>query len=196
VKALVNADSTVLPPGPNGEAFNAVTHTHYLAAAVLNNAALDGLITSILEHYGVGRVVVYINVAQVATIRALTGFNTILDARIIPSVTQQRAEGNLDQSNLSNRLIGIYDNNAGAAEIWVKPWILPSYLFGFNPDVAQPLRMRVRPGRGVLRLMADWEQYPMRARQYEREYGFGIRERINGAILYIGGGSYVTPTSF
>jgi hypothetical protein len=198
VKALVNADGAAIPVGPNAETFDGSTHTHYLFAAALNNAALDGLILAVLEHYATGAIRVVINRAQEATVRALTGFNPVLDARIIAPLTLQRAAGDLDQRNLQNRMIGVYDNGSGAAEIWVKPWALSGYLFAFNVDVTKPLMMRVPPGNvgggGMLRLESDWEQYPLRARAYAREYGVGVFERVNGAVLCIGG-SYTTPTN-
>lgn len=201
VKALVNADSAAggIPVGPNGETFDPATHTHYVGAAALNNASLDALILAVLEHYATGAVRVVINRAQEATVRGLTGFNPVIDARIIAPLTLQRAAGELDQRNLQNRMIGVYDNGSGAAEIWVKPWAISGYLLAYNADAAKPLMMRVPPGTigggGNLRLASDLEQYPLRARVYEREYGIAVFERTNGAVLDVGhAGSYTAPT--
>lgn len=195
VKALLNADSQAIPIGPNGETFNAATHTHYLAAAALNNTSMDALINAVLEHYALGSVRVYINKAQEATARGLTGFNPLIDVNIRPATTAQIAVGDLTQVNLQNRQIGYYDGGNGAAEVWVKPWTFSGYLFAFNPQAPKPLGWRTRPGRGQLRLMADDEDYPLRAQTYEREYGLAVWERSNGAVLQITGGSYGAPAN-
>jgi hypothetical protein len=83
VKALVNADSAPIPLGPNGESFNAATHTHYLGTASFVAADLTSLITTVIEHYGNLRPMVYINVAQEAAVRGFTGFTAYVDARIV-----------------------------------------------------------------------------------------------------------------
>jgi hypothetical protein len=199
IKALVNADSAAIPIGPNGETFTASSHTHYRGASALNNASLDALILAVLEHYAMGSVRVIINRANEATVRALTGFNPVLDARIVAPTTLQRAAGELDQRNLQNRMIGVYDNGGGAAEIWVKPWAISGYQLAYNVDAPKPLMMRVPPGNvgggGNLRLASDWEQYPLRARTYEREYGVAVFERVNGAVLDVThSGTYTAPT--
>jgi hypothetical protein len=51
-----------------------------------------------------------------------------------------------------------------------------------------------RPGSFMLTLMAEDERHPLRARAWEAEYGFGVWTRTNGAVLYTGGTSYVSPT--
>jgi hypothetical protein len=58
--------------------------------------------------------------------------------------------------------------------------------------------MRTRNANsGNLELVADDEQHPLRARAYEREMGFGVWTRTNGAALFVdagAAGSYVAPT--
>lgn len=191
VKRLVNADSAVIPVGPNGETFDAATHTHYLAAATLTTAALDGLIDTVREHYNVGQVMVEINKAQETTVRGLTGFAPYTDPRLINQSTALVAGNRLDITNPNNRAIGLYRE----AEIWVKPWMPATYLFGMVDGAPKPLVMRTRDdSSGDLELVANDEDYPLRAERYEREFGVGVGTRTNGAALYIGGGSYVAPT--
>jgi hypothetical protein len=195
LKALVNADGFPLPAGPNGEVFDGSTHTHYLGTAAFVAADLTSLISTVVEHYATGGVRVVINRAQEAAIRAFTGFVAYLDARIVPASTSTVARGDLSQTNLYNRAIGIFDAGGGAAEIWVKPWVPASYLFAYNTGAPPPVVMRVRNAvRGNLRLVSDNEQYPLRAQTMEREFGMSIWTRTNGAVLYTGGASYVVPT--
>jgi hypothetical protein len=194
VKALINADSTEMPLGPNGETFNGATHTHYLATASFVVANLDSLIDTIIEHFGAGQPVVEFNQAQEATVRAFTGFAPLVDTRIVQPTTgtYAMAPGGLDVVNIHNRMIGYYRG----AEIWIKTQRVPSgYALGWMRGATQPLAMRRRnAARGALRLVADNESFPLRAQTREREFGIGVWNRVAAAVMYLGGGSYVEPT--
>lgn len=195
LKALVNADGFPLPTGPNGEVFDGSTHTHYLATASLVAADLTSLIGTVVEHFNTGNVIVAINRASETAVRALTGFNAYLAAALVPNIAAVHATKTLDQTNLYNRAIGYFDGGGGAAEIWVKPWVPANYMFAYNAGQPAPVVMRVRNAqRGSLRLVADNEEYPLRAQTMEREFGMSIWWRTNGAVLYTGGGSYTVPT--
>jgi hypothetical protein len=195
LKAFINADGFPLPTGPNGEIFDGSTHTHYLATASFVAADLTSLISTVVEHYNTGSVRVYINRAQETAIRGFTGFTAYVPVQIVPAVTSVRAIKNLDETNLYNRAIGFFDAGGGAAEVFVKPWVPANYLFAYNIAAPPGVTMRVRNAtRGQLRLVADNEMYPLRAQTMEREFGMSIWNRVNGAVLYTGGGSYVVPT--
>jgi hypothetical protein len=195
LKALVNADGAAIPLGPNGETFDGATHTHYLARAGGSVAASDvtGLLNTVREHYGTGSQFLYINQAQEAAIRAMTSnFVAYVDARLLPPDTATRAQGSrLNTQNIYNRAIGLFD----AAEVWVKPWVPATYMFSWIEGVTPPLVLRERrPGLFMLRLMAEDERHPLRARAWESEYGVGVWTRTNGAVLYTGNTSYAAPT--
>jgi hypothetical protein len=155
---------------------------------------VTALINTVLEHYSAGEVRVYINRAQETAFRALTGFTAYVDARLIPATTTVNARVNLDVANTYNRAIGIF----GAAEVWVKPWVPSGYLFAFIPGAPKPLCFRERrAGTGDLVLAFEDEEYPLRARTLEAEYGIGVWQRTNGAALFVdagAAGAYVTPT--
>jgi hypothetical protein len=192
VKALTNADSGFIPPGPYGTAFDSSTHTHYLATASLVAANVDSLIETVVEHYNFGRSRIYINRAMAATISNTTNFPKFvpyLAAPINPPDNTTTVNRNLNTMNLENRAIGLYD---GVSEIWVKPWMPNNYLFHHLAGPAKPVRMRQR--RGGMYLATEDETYPLRTRMLAHEYGCGIIERTNGAVLYTGGGAYVAPT--
>lgn len=191
VKALLNADSAGIPVGPNGETFNGATHTHYLATASLTAANLAALILTVQEHYNTGTPVVYINSADEAAVRALTGFVAAVDPRLIIATTTTRPTETLNLSNLYDRMIGYF----GAAEIWIKPWALASYFFAYVRGQPPPLAMRIPTFAGLadLNLMSEDERWPLRARTYERQFGIGVWQRPNGAVLYTGAGSYAAP---
>jgi hypothetical protein len=193
VKAFVNADSAAIPPGPNGESFDATTHTHYLARAggAVVSGEVSGQIETVIEHHNTGQALLYINRAQEASVRAMTSnFTPYTDMRIVPGANTQTAQGNLDPVNLYNRAIGIYDG----AEVWVKNWIPSGYSFLFMRGAPAPLVLRERaPGGANLQLAADDESHPLRARTMEAEFGVGVWNRTNGSVLYWGGTSYAEP---
>jgi len=191
VKALLNADGADIPLGPNGDVtFDPATHSHYNTSAALDVAAMNALIDDVVEHHATGAAQVYINIAQEATVRALTGFVAYLDPRIIPAQSTTTARGTLNMLMPHNRAIGVF----GSAEVWVKPWVPATYLFAYVAGAPSPLVMRERPGSGGLVIAAEDENYPLRARTMEREFGVGVFERTNGACLQITAGAYSAPT--
>lgn len=196
LRALTNADGTFIPPDRFGNTFNAGTHTHFLGTASFVAADLTALIQTVLEHYYSGDIRVYINQAQEAAVRAMSGFYAYWDARLNPGVNTARAIGELDMSNIYDRPIGVYN----AAQIWVRPWVPASYLFCFNAGETKPLRMRTRPSAGIdlgqLRIAAQNMSYPLQATVMEREYGIGVYERTNGAVLYTGNATYTAPPAW
>lgn len=198
VKALVNADSASIPLGPNGESFNAATHTHYLftAAAALAAADVAGLISTVLEHTNRGTIEIWINSAQETAMRGLTGFVPDLAAYIVRggAATTDVTSNALDMMNPQNRRIGMY----GAAAVYVKPYIPAGYLVAVNVGAGQaPLVMRTRPGAGGLQLVFDNPDWPLYSRGYEREFGVGVFSRTSAAVLFVdagSGGIYVAPS--
>lgn len=199
VKAFVNADSAPIPVDINGNTFNAATHTHYLATASLAAADVDAVVNTVVEHYANAgyRAMLYINSASEAAVRAFAAAGQFtaypLDGVRYGTGVTVAAGRTLDPNNPYNRAIGVWGN--ASAEVWVKPWIPANYMFAWMMGAPKPLVLRVKNARtGVLRLVADDEQYPLRAKRYTRDYGFGVWNRTNGAVLYTGGGSYVVPT--
>jgi len=195
VKRFLNADSSAIPEGPNGEVFDGTTHTHYDAIAALDAPSLKATVRDVVEHgHGEG-VRIIISQADESAVRALTGFKEYLDARIIRGggATTDVAQGNLDNSRLDNRAIGIFEG----AEVWTKPWGIEDYAFVYAAgDARKPLTMRVSDIAGTtgLRIAADIDTFPLRAQYMEAELGVAVRERTNGAVLYFAGGAYVVPT--
>lgn len=197
VKRLVNADGAPIPLGPQGEAFDGATHTHYLATAALIAANVDSLVLAVVEHNPSGVARIYINRAQEVALKALAGFTPYLDARIVNQTAGQVARDNLTSMDLNNREIGIWTSGGVTAVVAVKPWIPANYLFAWIDGGPRPIVRRIRnANRANLRLVAEnpgTEMHPFHARSYEREHGFGIYNRVNGAVLYTGGGAYTDP---
>jgi hypothetical protein len=195
LRALLNADSTYIPPDQYGNTFNPATHTHYLATASFIAANLTSLVTTVMEHYPRGSMRVYINSAQETTVRGFTGFYPYFNPALTVANNITVANGQaLDMSDPYNRAIGIFDV-IGGAQVWVKPWVPPNYVFAYNTDAPKPLAMRTRDAEmGSLHIAADFETFPLRAQFLEHEYGVSVIERSNGAVLYTGSGTYAEPT--
>jgi hypothetical protein len=198
VRALVNADSQPIPPGPYGDTFTASTHTHYLYTASTSLAAADltGLVSTVREHYGTGQVEVYINAAQETAVRALTGFTAITPVFVTPATSAAAIVQEYNLIDPANRQIGYY--GANYVPVWVKPWVPAGYLFAYVNGAPAPIALRERAnGSGDFVLAYEDEDHPLRARAWEREFGMGIWERTNGAALYVdtgAAGAYVATT--
>lgn len=195
VRAFLNADSAPIPLGPNGELFDGSSHTHYLGVSTGDApvvAEVTGLIETVVEHYAVGQPFLYINRAQETAVRAMTGFQAYYDNRVTVATTITRGNAALNPIALYNRAIGILDG----AEVWVKPWIPTNYMFAFMSNGSKPLVWREKTAGGSgLRLMADSEQFPLRAKTMARVMGVGVWNRPNGAVLdcHTGSSTYTVP---
>lgn len=220
VKALANNDGMVPPVGPNGEIFLG-THQHYLgtASGVIGTwvaTDLGTLITTVAEHAYGGELYVGINQAQEAAVRAFAGFVAYIDVRVTPATTGAfSATTPLNVITINNRPIGVFQG----AEIWVKPWCLASYVTAWvnDPQQHKALGLRIMgdgpegigggsssilsspggntvPGMGDLQLVYDNEDYPLRAREYVREFDVAVLNRTLMAVQYLSAVSYTVPT--
>lgn len=199
LRALVNADGAYIPPNRWGVTFDSSTHTHYLGIAGGSVAESDvtALTTTVTEHFATGAIRIYINRADEGTYRAFTDFHPYWDVRLTPTITATQAlDTQLDVLNIYNRAIGILNE----AEVWVKPWVPVGYALAFNTMIDKPLCLRTRPtaniSRGVLRIAAQTASYPLQGTVMEREYGIGVKNRLNGACLDMTHNSYQAPSAW
>lgn len=199
IRALANADSQAIPLGPNGETFDASTHTHYLFTAGTSLAAADltSLVNTVREHYSQGEIEVWINTAQETAVRALTGFTAITPVFVTPANTSAAIVQEFDRGNPNNRLIGYYGTNYHP--VYVKPHVPAGYLAAVLVDPGiKPLVLRERAaGSGAFVLAYEDEDHPLRARAWEREFGMGVWHRVAAAALMIdsgGAGAYTAPS--
>jgi hypothetical protein len=191
VKAFINADSSSIQDGPNGEAFDGTSHTHYDGSATLTAAALLASINDVVEHGFGGGVKVFIAQADVAAVSALTGFTLYQDPRVSLNANANQALERGVITRLDNRPIGIF----GAAEVWVKPWAIANYAFITDTlDARKPLVFRTDSDSVGLHLEAELETFPLRAKYYEHMFGIGVWNRLNGGVLQFNNASYSAPT--
>jgi len=192
IKRFVNADSAVIPNGPNGETFDGATHTHYVGEASYTAAFLKAIINDVIEHGHGGAVKVAINKTDETATRALTGFTAYPDPRIIYRATDTPGQ-TLDISRLDNRAIGIFEG----AEVWVKSWAIANYVYAWDsisPNKPLAFRQRTQTSLQGLRIAATNRSFPLIAQFMEAEFGIGVWTRTNGAILYFANATYADPT--
>lgn len=193
VRRFLNADGEAIPMGPNGEVFDAATHTHYLFNNGLTNAAALALVATIVEHHQGGNPVIYINSGNETAWRGLADFRPFTDARLIQGNTDGTPIQRLSNLNTADRAIGIF----GVATVWVKPWALLDYALATDLGAPKPVVCRTRTGAPVnLNTIATNVLFPLQADYMESEFGFGVWTRTNGAVLYYAAGAvaYVAPT--
>ena len=196
VKRLINADSSLIPAGPNGESFDGATHTHYDFNNGLSAAAVTAAINDVVEHGWGSQVRVAIARANETAFRALTGFTAYQDPRLVfGASTTGVPDTRLDLTRMDNRAIGLF----GAAEVWVKPWVPTDYLVAYDAGATdKPLAFRQREQTALqgLRIAATLSAFPLVAEYMEVEYGIGVRNRTAASVLYFAAGAvaYVDPT--
>jgi len=193
-KRFVNADSEPIPDGPNGEAFDGATHTHFTANAGLTAPVALACVDNVIEHGHGGSVKLAISRTDEAAFRLLPGFVAYQDPRLVfGASTTGIPEQRLDIARLDNRAIGIF----GGAEVWVQSWAIANYVFVWDADDPQkPLAFRQRNAEAIqgLRVAAENDDYPLYAKDMEAEFGIAVWARTNGAALYFGAVAWADPT--
>jgi hypothetical protein len=191
VKAFINADSTAMANGPNGEVFDGTSHTHYDGSATLTAAALTALINDVIEHRNGARIRVCVNVTNAAAVSALSGFVALQPVHLTLNANANEATNRLDTSKADNRQIGWF----GAAEVWTKPWAVANYAVAYDVDAPQaPLARRVERNDRGMHVAAMFSSHPLYAEYTEWFYGFAAWNRTALAVLKFDNSTYAAPT--
>lgn len=207
------------PTSGNGDTITANSTTAWNNnASVADKANLLGeVLQNLREHYTQGSAVILCSTTEAPY------FTTRVNTSIIPgfaaleyntsiieqSITRDRASmalGSYDFQNTYNRFLGVFDG----AEVWVKPWMPAGYLFAYDPMQPKPVQIRIpknqTPGTSVagqnslgggdLRLVLEYDQFPLMAQAMVRDYGMAASsERWNGVAVYLNSASaYTAPT--
>lgn len=193
VRRFLNADGEPIPAGPYGEYYDGATETHYTAESSLTSAGLVASIRNVAEKGHGAQLQTAIALSDESTVRGLSGFVPFIDDRLLLSPEGNNPRTQVNRANIDNRRIGILD----AADVWVKPWAVPSYAFTYEAGgIEKPLAYRQSESEALrgLRIAAEIDLYPLVARFMEAYYGFGVWSRTAGAVHYFGGASYTDPT--
>jgi hypothetical protein len=191
VKAMINADSTAMANGPNGETFDGSTHTHYDGASSLTAAGITALINDVAEHRNGATVRVCINIADVAAFSVLSGFVPFQAPYVNLNTAANQPSERLDITKLDNRQIGWF----GAAEVWTKPWAVANYAVAYDYSApAKPFVRRVETNDRGMHIAATFESHPLVAEFVEWFHGFGAWNRTALAVLKFNNSTYSAPT--
>jgi hypothetical protein len=84
-----------------------------------------------------------------------------------------------------------------ASGVWVYEWgMIPSgYIYGQLADAPGPV-VRREPEAAVLRgfkIVAEEEHWPFYKRSWIERFGYGVRNRLNGAVIQLTAGAYTIP---
>jgi hypothetical protein len=198
VRRLLNADGEPIPTSDAGTTFSGDTHTHYVATTSVSGQgladALAALIDNVVEHDHVDDLRLNISQQDEGTVTALPGFLKYVEEGVVAGTANERADG-VKPRRIVNRPIGRFRG----AEVWTRTWVPAGYYHAYAAaDRRKPLAMRVDPLpqlRG-LKLAPTIDLYPLRADYYEARFGFGVKTRTNGAVLWANAGSgsvYAAP---
>lgn len=199
VKPLYNGlDGEIPPVSPSGKVFGS-NHNHYLGSDGLSVSAVDALTNTVGEHSVGNNLIIYINEADAAAFRGLTGFASNTVAQVIGPNGQVQTTVNLDVSQTDDRHIGF---TASGIPVHTKPWAIPGYALCINLNGPRALKMR-RPAQAVLqglRLKGQEGNTVLQAQTWEAIHGFGASNRGAAAILHFGpkpdgapAGAYAAP---
>lgn len=188
IKRLINADSSRMSPISGSTTSDGATHQHYVPRiSTLANADIDNAIQNVWEHGHTAGMKVFIPFASKVAVSALSEFTALSYAGISPASSAELTARKIDYSDLENQMIGYW--NKGSAEVWVKKWMPKNYILVAATDVAEKvLGFRQRPQASLqgLRLAAEINDYPLIAKFWEAEFGFGVLNRTAAVALYTG----------
>jgi hypothetical protein len=192
VKRLVNADGMALPSFGT-TTFDGSTHQHYSASTPVSNTNVDALVSNVVEHGHTRGVKLVISLTNKAAVIALTNFKALNPAGL-SNVLGTAIRSNDVTAPLNDRLIGYWVDEG--TEVWVKPWAVANYILCYADTGEKLLGFRQRPQTQLqgLRLAAEMVDFPLMAKNFEYEYGFGVWNRTAGAVLYIGAANWANPT--
>lgn len=202
IKPLANNDTDTYPPllGQETEA----VEDHYLVAGYTSASISDTnnpfptIRAELEEHFGTptgyGNICAFINTAQVDKVEALADFREVTDIVVRPGNDTDTVSG---LPNVPGRVIGRCNG------VWVVEWrwIPADYLLAIDLDNPAPLKQRVDIPEAnlpsALTLVATDMTYPLTNRNYERRFGVGVANRLNGVVMqFKASGSYDIPAAY
>lgn len=196
VVRLANDDGTDFDGDEVDDNENHYLVSNYVAADIsATNNPLVTLANEISEHFdGTTRIVAFINQAQRADLvdGLATAFVDADIAGITPAAADARATA------LGANVPGTFVGVDGASGVYVYVWdqVPSGYILAMTPDAPGPVVRRV-PANAALRgfnVRAEEEHYPFYKRTWIERFGYGVRNRLNAAVMQLkASGTYDVP---
>lgn len=195
IRRLANGDGTLFPPviGATAEA----AENHYSG---INNASITDsynpfslIHADLVEHFGDGMNIAFINSAQESSVTSLTAFYDAVPQYVTFGADKDFAS--VAGLSVPGRFIGA----ANQCAIFVWDWIPNGYVFGMDAMQPAPLKRRTDVPASLrgLRLVATQQEYPLNESFWRAREGFGVANRLNGVAIQITAStSYTTPTAY
>lgn len=204
VKALYNNDGEI-PPAYQ-RVTHAGTHTHYLTTggAAVTAASLLAAENHLLHHgYGDmvggtgGTIIHAFNVAEMATVRALTGYIPAASGSV-----PQIVDGVVIGTRRGNIPMGLMVEGYFSKAVIVEENMLPagyfvSWVSGGVFNVSNPVGLREHrnpSARGMRLIEGARKEYPLIDSVYDGYTGAGIRHRGAAVSTQVTAGAYASPT--
>jgi hypothetical protein len=209
VYPFYNGTTTTLPAVPPAwkTYSHTNTHNHYLAsgAATVTSGDLDEMYEHILHHgYHQGSTIYLLcNRAQTSTIRTFRATTDDYDFLPAPSAPDANYRGDLTGSLPGGNSLGMFPGFVGSygpINIIEEDYIPSGYMFMFASGGAfadrNPVGIREHENAALrgLKLIPQFERYPLREAFYHHALGSGVRHPAAGVVMKVTTGSYDIPT--
>jgi hypothetical protein len=195
-KTFWNADGDA-PPRYIDTTF-LTTHTHFLTSATVTLALVQSMKLKLTEHGFDTERELWINAAEEAAVRALTGFVPVLsrDQALITNTNPFTATNIVAAAVDPAQFIGVLEG----FRVRVYNWMPAGYLFAYD-NAASGLRKSlawreypVASLRGLQLFNEDpASSFPLVNSFFARNFGLCALERSNGVAAQITAGAYTTP---
>lgn len=213
VYPFFNGDVTTLPATPpSWKTYSHTTsHTHYLASggATVDSGDLDAMYDHILHHgYHQGATIYLLaNRAQVKTIRTFRvadgdDYDFIPLAGTPDALFRGQFSGGLPNTpsgvadGIFPGVVGVYGNVWIVEEDYIPAGYMVMVASGGRFAERNPIGLREHENAALrgLKLIPQFERYPLREAFYHHALGSGVRHPAAGVVMKITAGSYDVPT--
>lgn len=175
------------------------SHTHFLTSATVTLALVQSMRLKLVEHgFDLSREL-WINSAEEAAVRALTGFVPVAsrDQQLITNSNPFNATNVQTATVDPAQFIGVLEG----FRIRVYNWMPSGYLFAYDAGnsvgLKKPLAWRNYPVSSLVGLQLFNEDpgssFPLVNSFFARSFGLAALERSNGVAAQITAGAYATP---
>jgi hypothetical protein len=187
VKAFLNADSIAIPNAPNGTAFTAASHQHYVgtSGASLAYTDIDTLIANVTEHGNMKGLALF-TTPTVATAMAILATKPMLSLSYANIIAQTDADSTIVKDNLdadpANKLVGYF----AGVPVFTRSWVPASMILCMATGAAEkPLVYRVDRAQSLRGLLpvVEFGAPTISAKVWRAYFGFSPWNRAAGAVL-------------